>query len=184
MRTIVIIAGIVAATGCTQKAGEQQFIDYINNPRHNITQQLKVGDVQTTVKWVPDEYQELKNRKSADSSETLTNNAGFYFFDVRFDKVKGDKPEKEKQMYLNFDMHNDFILLMGNDSVMPVFCQKIENGISGSYQYLLAFEKDEIINGSDFTLIYKDKIFGTGTQAFVYRKKDMQRIPKLKSKMG
>ena len=167
------------STGCSQKSDKQKFIDYINDPDNKITQQIKIGEVQTTVKWLSPDFQRLKNGGQGMDS-VATTNEGFYYFDVKFDKVKGDKPAKEKLLYLDFDMQNDFMLLQRKDSILPAICQKIENGVPGSYQYMLVFEKKD--NGSDdhdFALIYKDKIFATGVLAFVYKQKDIRKIPKL-----
>ncbi len=176
---VLFAAGVIVMTGCKQAVTEQGYINYINDPKYKITQQIKVGDVQATVKWLPAAYRQLKNKKTG--IDTTGTDDGFYFFDVRFDKTGGEKPSDEKILYLNFDMQGDFMLLDGSESILPVICQKIENGTPGSYQYMLAFEKKaRMEEESDFSVLYKDKVFGIGTIAFVYRKKDIQKIPKLK----
>lgn len=72
-------------------------------------------------------------------------------------------------------MQNDFVMLINGDSVIPVICQKIENGKSGSYEYLMAFEKENLQKKEDdFTVFYHDKIFGMGTIAFVYDQNDIK----------
>jgi len=165
---------------CQHKTVEQQYIDFINDPKYRITQQIKIGDVQTTVKWLPSEYLELK--KATQEGEHESSDDGFYtYFDVKFDKTKAEKLSRDKKLYLDFDMQYDFVLLKGKDSILPAICQKIENGISDCYQYILAFENDNAkMIVDDFTLVYSDKIFGTGVQAFVYRQDDIKRIPKFK----
>lgn len=171
---------IAMLIGCSHKPDKQKFIDYINDPDNKITQQIKIGDVQATVKWLSPDYQKLKSEVEGMDS-VATADKGFYYFDVRFDKVKGDKPSKEKLLYLDFDMQNDFVLLQGKDSIQPAICQKIENGVPGSYQYMLVFEKkDKGSDDQDFALIYRDKVFATGILAFVYKQEDIRKIPKLK----
>lgn len=181
-----IIAGfLLLAYGCKHQTAEQRYVKYINDLQHKIKQQIKIGEVQATIKWLPIDYRKLMSRDQQIDPANNNDNS-FYYFDIKFDKTKGDKPGKEKIMYLDFDMQKDFVLLVGKDSVSPVICQKIENGIAGSYQYMLTFEKKE--PGSyrmekaveDFSVIYNDKIFGIGTIAFVYKQKDIQKIPKLK----
>jgi hypothetical protein len=67
---------------------------------------------------------------------------------------------------------------------VPSICQKIENGIPGSYEYMLAFDKTGIDDRNDnFSVVYTDKIFGIGAVAFVYDQHDIKRIPKLKSSL-
>lgn len=180
---VLLLTGIIAVSGCRQNTDEQRYINYINDPKYKITQKITVGDVQATIKWLPLKYRQFRKIKSAEDS-SMASNDDFYFFDVRFDKSKGEKPSREKLLYLNFDMQDDFVLLAGADSVAPAICQKIENGVSGSYQYLLAFEKLRQTQEEDFSVFYKDKIFGIGTMAFVYLQKDIKRIPALKEKKG
>ena len=174
------ISILVILAGCGHKSEKQKFIDYINDPDNKISQQIKVGDVQTTVKWLTPDYMKLKKEVQGMDSAAFTDER-FCYFDVKFDKIKGEKPPKEKLLYLDFDMEKDFVLLQKADSVIPAICQKIENGVPGSYQYLLVFEKKAGLEDQDFALIYKDKIFATGVLAFVYRQKDIRKIPKLKS---
>jgi hypothetical protein len=168
--------------GCKNKTPEQRLVDYISNPKNKITQMIKIGGTQATIKLLTDEY-----RGNRDSSNTvnLDNSSGesYYYFNVRFDKTAGDKPEKEKILYLDFDMQQDFVMLVNKDSLPAAICQKIENGKGGTYEYLLAFEKPgDKKQEDDFTVFYHDKIFGTGTIAFVYKQSDIKKIPALKTK--
>lgn len=172
-------AVLIITIGCRHKTDKQQYIDYVNNPKYKITQQIKIGEVVATVKLLPAEYRRLKN-KFIDKDSEESNNDHYYFFDVRFDNTKNDKLSKEKLMYMDFDIQNDFVLLGGRDSIMPAICQKIENGSAGSNQYMLVFEKKNQPVQQDLAVIYKDKIFGIGTLAFIYKQNDIQRIPKLK----
>lgn len=134
----------------------------INGSSYNIVQSIKVGEVKATVKPIVPTFED------------------YYYFNVRFEKSTGDRPANQKQIYLNFDMQKDFTLLCAGDSLNPVICQKIESGKSGSYEYIMAFDNsNKQIDKNDFTLFYKDKIFGIGMLAFVYRQKDIRKIPGL-----
>lgn len=152
----------VLLTGCAYKTNEQKLAALT-------VQSIQVGDVHVVTKWLP--YYGMKD--SVD---------GYYYFDIKFQKQETTKPDKEKTMYLNFAMQQDFILAIGRDSVIPSICQKIENGMAGSYQYTLAFDKrGKDMNKEDLALVYRDKIFGIGMLAFVYKQSDIRKIPKLKS---
>ncbi len=162
---------------CGDKKPGNRYADYINDPVNKITQQIKIGDVQASIKWLPQELRRMMNRNDSPGSGKNQDD-GLYYFDVRFEKTIGEKPTKEKLMYLNFDIQRDFVLLSGRDSILPAICQKIENGIGGSYEYMLAFEKPANEDESDFTVFYNDKIFSMGTIAFVYSQDDIKKIPK------
>ncbi len=176
------LIAILLIAGCKTKMSESIYVDYINDPKNKIMQKIKIGEVQASMKWIPDDYYRLASKRSNPEVGSEKQN-DLYFFDAKFEKTTGEKPVKEKLLYLDFDMQNDFVLLLGKDSVAPAICQKIENGISGSYEYMLAFEKPPVQEEKDgFTVIYNDKIFGIGTIAFVYNKDDIKKIPKLKAK--
>ena len=176
---LVFIAAVLI--GCKQKTINQRLVDYINNPTNKITQKIKIGEVGVEVKWLPYDVRRLMalDRKSADTDFLIDD--AYNYFNVKFEKDRNEKPAREKVLYLDFDMQNDFVLQTKGDSLYPAICQKVENGRSWQYEYIVGFEKKDTQVKDDFTLVYKDKIFGIGTIAFVYQKKDIQKIPRLKS---
>ncbi|MBO9573310.1 MAG: hypothetical protein J7497_14050 [Chitinophagaceae bacterium] len=102
------------------------------------------------------------------------------YFNVRLYSNQSRNISKEKIGYLDFDIQNDFSLVCGKDSISPGICQRIQNGVSTSYEYIIGFNNEyNTINGKDFTLAYSDKIFGIGSVAFVYNQKDILKIPSL-----
>jgi hypothetical protein len=166
--------------GCKNKTPEEQFAAYISNPKNKITQVIKVGETQATIKLQTDA---IRNALMRNDTGPVNQEGAYYYFNIRFDKSVGDKPDKQKTLYLNFDMQNDFVMLVNNDSVPAAICQKIENGRAGSYEYQLAFEKrNRKREEEDFTVFYHDKIFGMGTIAFVYKQEEIKKIPVLKTK--
>jgi hypothetical protein len=159
--------------GCTNKPARQMLVDFINDPDNKITQSIQVGNVKVITKLLPYDYRNMLEKTEDSAAEDH-----YTYFSVKIEGLK-EKPVKDKLLYLNFDMQTDFIMLQGQDSIAPVICQRIENGRSGSYEYLVAFDND--YSPGDFTLFYKDKIFGIGTVAFVYKEKDLSKIPSLKT---
>jgi len=159
---------------------EQRLKSFMEDPDNKIKQSITIGDVGVVTKFLPASYRSLMNKQ--DDAMPDSKEDPFYYFNVKFNKKPGDKPEKEKLMYLNFDIQNDFVLLVNNrDSIAPAICQKIENGIAGCYEYIVVFEKEKG-EWKDFALVYHDKIFSIGTVAFVYNEKDILKIPGIKEK--
>ena len=174
-RIWILCLGIVGFCRCTTH--QQGLAEFINDPENKITQKISIGNINTMVKWLPEEYRRLS---AAASTGKINESDDYYYFNAKFDRAEETKLSKEKTLYLDFDMQNDFALVEGGDSLLPAICQRIQNGRSDSYEYMLGFEKKE--NGrQDFTLIYHDKIFGIGTIAFVYNEEDIKKIPTLKS---
>lgn len=174
---------IVLLISCTQKPFQQRLAEFINDPENKITQSIKIGKLTASTKWLPYAYRHpvAGNVQAAYTQQ----DDGYCYFDVRFQSEVQEKPAKEKTMYLDFDMQNDFRLYCAGDSLLPAICQKIENGQAGNYQYLLAFENNyRRLDNNDFALIYNDKIFGIGVIAFVYKQQDVKKIPRLKISKG
>jgi hypothetical protein len=168
---------LLVVSACNPKNQEEKLKNFVESRSHKITQSITVGDVAIVSRFLPQAYRLLMDR-SGDSM--ISEGDRFFYFDIQFNKNGNFKPEKEKLLYLNFDMGNDFVLFVNNrDSIAPVFCQKIENGISGTYEYMVAFENSDKRKWNEFELFYKDKIFNTGTVVFVYREKELRKIPVL-----
>lgn len=89
------------------------------------------------------------------------------------DKLTESEFDKEKSMYLDFDMQQDFVAGVDRDSIAPAFCQRIQSGKKDRYEYIVAIKKPEVEN-TGVTLVYNDKIFGVGKVAFVYEGKDLK----------
>lgn len=170
---------LVLMVGCQNKNPEKELRSFVEEPANKITQKITIGDVGIVTRFMPKSYRFLMKREKdsmQDSGEQ------FYYFDVKFSKKMTEKIAKEKLLYLNFDMQNDFVLHANNrDSIMPSICQKIENGVADSYEYIVVFEKGKR-EWKDFTLYYHDEIFNIGTVAFVYNQQDILKIPGIKNK--
>lgn len=172
-RSIVCMAGMLLVISCTNRTPQQRLAAYVNDPENKIVQSIQVGDVKAIAKLLPAQYRDPQPQSSISNEE-------YCYFNVRFEKNTVEKPANEKLLYLNFDMQNDFTMFCAGDSISPVICQKIETGVSGRYEYLVAFHNDDNqLSKNDFTLYYKDKIFGLGVIAFVYSQKDIQQVPKI-----
>lgn len=184
-RFICCFVSTLLIISCTNRSPQQRLAAFINNPENKIVQHIQVGDVKAIAKWLPYQYRNTQpaNETPAPDNplpEVQVPNETYCYFNVRFEKNTVEKPANEKLLYLNFDMQNDFTLYCAGDSLSPVICQKIENGISGSYEYIVAFQNsNNRLKKNDFTLYYKDKIFGMGVIAFVYGQKDILKIPGL-----
>ncbi len=178
LRGIGCFVCIVFMVSCTHQTRQQRMAAFINNPENKIVQSIQLGEVRATAKWLPDHFQNgSTDNTPLNSKERIED---YCYFNVKIEKSSIEKPAREKIMYLNFDMQNDFVVLCGGDSISPVICQKVETGIPGRFEYLVAFRNSNSqLSKNDFTLYYKDKIFGLGVIAFVYSQKDIRKIPKV-----
>lgn len=162
--SFILFLAVLLIVACNHNVG--------SNSPSSLLQRIKVGDIQASLKWMPN-YANKVNIGFDKPEAQSANDRELVYFNAKFEKPEGNKPSKEKVLYLDFDMEKDFVLLNGNDSIPTSICQKIENGIPGSYEYMLAFEKP-VDDSKSYTVFYNDKIFGIGTLAFHYNKEDFK----------
>lgn len=175
-RCIIFYCLTVVAFSCSSKTPEQQLRQYVEDPKNHLTQIVTTRDISVTSRFLPAAYRFLAQQ----SGEVLTDEK-LYYFDFKIDRKSLDKLPKEKIEYLIFSIQNDFSLRTADGKVIiPLICQKIENGIAGNYEYLLAFESNDIERNEGFTLSYSDKSFGIGEIVFDYKSVDIKNIPVLK----
>ena len=145
----------------------------MNDPENKITQIITIGETTVKSKLLTKEYRSFL---AADSSEKNEQD-DFWYFKVVFENKQTDKLDEKKILYLNFDMQGDFSLKTSQGLQTADICQRIENGRKGSYEYLVAFQKDQQADRGNMTVFYEDKIFGIGKIAFVYKRDDIEKIP-------
>ena len=155
---VLIAAAISCDTPLSKKEGHQK-------PSHLI----RIGEITLQSKLLS--FPSDKNGEVADSTQDQ-----IVYFNVRLEKREGLQLEKEKLLYLDFDMQKDFFLEADNELIYPVFCQRIPNGKANSYEYAVAFEcdnwKEKVLR-----LSYNDQIFGVGKVAFIYNPEDFKKLP-------
>jgi hypothetical protein len=154
-RVLVIAILTLAIAGCRQNK---------KRPVADVAQQqISIGNTTATVRLLGAQHKDIRIAQQG-------NDNGMYYFNVSFDHQTSEDLPKEKKLYLDFDMQNDFRMLMGADSILPLYCERIVNGKRGSYEYILAFEKKD---RRDFQVLYHDKMFGIGIVGFAYKQTDL-----------
>jgi hypothetical protein len=149
---IFCIVGLLSLMACVQKPVKNN-LETVRQDK--FLKRIKIGDTEAIAKMQP-------------GGKERNGNNEFVYFNIKFNKTGASTFNKEKILYLNFDMQKDFVLLKNRDSVAAVFCQRIENGIKNNFEYIIAFEKNSAFTEEPISLIYHDKIFSIGTVAFVY----------------
>jgi hypothetical protein len=152
MRNAAIVLSVLLASCMNSKAHKN---DVLKAPG---VQEIKIGAVQMTTRLMP--------RKENEDGSIL-------YFNVRIDKPDEKRFEKDKILYLDFDMLQDFVLDVDQHHIIPSICQKVENGKANSFEYIVAFEaSNKDFFKKELTLVYNDKVFGIGKLAFVYNPSD------------
>lgn len=157
MKTVLLFL-VILLSGCFSKTENKEAL-----LKKKGIQNIKVGDVELTTRL-------LNNTDTTN----IHSDKPLIYFNVRINQMSDKKFDKDKILYADFDIQKDFVLAIGKDSLTASFCQKIENGRSHSYEYIVAFEIQKQKANSGLTLVYNDKIFSVGTVAFVYQPNDLK----------
>lgn len=153
---------LLLSAGCGQ-IGANKDTDSAN------VRSITVGDTKVIAKCMDKSYGSHGVLKKLVADTTASKQPQYWYFNVKLEKNGNTPFNKDKVLYMNFDMQPDFTLVDGCDSIPAAFCQRIENGIKENYEYMLAFENNNRPSKpGNQTLVYKDKLFGIGTVAFVY----------------
>jgi hypothetical protein len=161
LNRLVLILSVMMLLACGQKLQGKNSVK-----ETKFSKRIKIGNTEAVAKLQPDDYNKLFSE--VDVKKVNNTEDEFVYFNVKFNRNSTEDFNKEKILYLNFDMQNDFVLVKNKDSVAPAFCQRIENGVKNNFEYIVAFNKGKDIQ-KEVSLIYKDKIFSIGTVAFLYQ---------------
>lgn len=151
--------------GCDDLSGDRANKLKVNE---RFKQSIQIGNIKVATTILPGD--KISGENINTGYDTISNGGeGLLNFNVMIEKQDAIKVPKEKQLYLDYDMQKDFVLVDNGDTLMPVFCHRIENGRINNYEYILSFEKKNDPSDKNFTLFYNDNIFGIGSIAFPYK---------------
>jgi hypothetical protein len=79
------------------------------------------------------------------------------------DKKLLESKSKDEKQALYYTMDSCFYINTGNTKIYAALVQPIANGVSGSYEYLLQFEKDKDLKTDTIALVYQDRYINKKT---------------------
>lgn len=195
--------------GCQVKefSTPEEFYSWINEPGHGLMKEKFANATHIKVNYLPQDLQVMKEVKSRTNEEGISleeirqnysHGQSFVLTlgpDTRDGKKGGDivlrgarsyKDYKDRLLELNYELEPLITLKAGNLELQPAL-SNLENvfGMSESRKVNLTFvasnaREDSILNNSDLELIFDDRIFRTGLNRFVFKKADINKIPKAK----
>ena len=182
------------------------YMNWIENKENGLKVEKKISDFVYTALYKPYEYLalfELKkdNIRKKELYEKMNEYDGLQYFTFRITAenqqqellkvgIDSDDAYYARIEYFSFKMQNDFKLMEGKDTLDCVlFHFERVYGLAPYATFVLGFplakgaqNKDTTIvrnSYEDKTIIYADKIFGTGNIYMTIRKEDLNRIPEL-----
>ncbi|MBS1735181.1 MAG: hypothetical protein JSS98_01075, partial [Bacteroidetes bacterium] len=94
MKFLIFFLITIGFTRCNQKTDVQRLVEFINKPANKITQKITIGDVEMISKWLPASYRDLGLTGGKGAAEKRNDDTDYCYFNVRFEKGGGDKPDK------------------------------------------------------------------------------------------
>ncbi|MBL4756018.1 MAG: hypothetical protein JKY52_20795 [Flavobacteriales bacterium] len=199
---LTIIAVLVL--GCSDQSVQYSYETWVESEENGLRKSKPVGNYQYSIQYRPwsyiakrelrdESYDETKMKKKIHEMDELQ-----YFSlrialrkdegDVLRSGLYGEGEYEERIAYLNGHINKDIFLLDGGDTLSCVLHHFERNfGIAPYLNVSLGFEitadeKEAILNEvpfaySDKSLVFEDKLFGTGMVRLTIRGEDLANIP-------
>lgn len=176
------------------KATAVEFISWVDDEENGLIVKKDLGLYKFTLKYKPLEYEIIRDLKKLEVSEpeflkVKSEYEGFQYFtfsiarnDGQLDLLKADLNTEQdftkRVEYFSFQMQQDLRLVSGKDTMnCHLFHFERTYGVSSAANFLIGFENTG--SKGDKTLIFDDKILGTGRVKLTIDSDDLAQIPEL-----
>lgn len=189
----IILFAVLLCFSCGKpNLAPRDYTDWISNEANGLRVSRVAGNYRFALQYKPLDYVVLlreKNEKISrsmiDKDKSEINGMQYYTLSIeRIGNAKTETPElPDLATYLVDGMQYDLLLADGSDT-LPCLLYHYEPGygVKPADQVLLGF-KSKLINGADTTtktLIYKNRLSGTGNLYLSISKESIANIPNLK----
>lgn len=170
-----------------------EYANWVENSKNGLKVKQQDGEFIYEIQYQPLEYlvvlQERKEQlEQSLLKQEIEKREGLNYFTFKLSTIHGtgifsDKNihMDNKDLYLLSGIQNDIKLLNGKDTLNCVMCHvELSNNLLPYDQCVLAFEKDED-SGNDITFLYRTGKYADGWIQLTVKRKDIKRIPKLKT---
>lgn len=192
--------------GCSRMTieSDHEMLRWINNEENGFTQSKYANGLKLTVKYLPMEYLVLKELKSSKTYSRKTvdsligrykNSKAFVFTispdereesgsDVMYKNVQSLSEFKQRVWDMNFNI-NQFVKLKSDKSEFEPVLSTMENiyGLGKQRSVYFVFSDNEKSKGlheaTDLDFVYTDEIYNTGISHFIFKKDDLDKLPKV-----
>lgn len=200
---VILLAGMWMFSGCGGHTvrSEPELYKWLNDESNGLSITKKINGYRLNVKYLPPPYLvyfETKGKagfseSKRDSLINIRNASRTFLFtiapdhdkksekDIMYENVSGYQEYKERSFAMNFQMGTMISLGSGSQSVAPAV-STMENIYSLGNQrslYLVFTEgqHEGLFNSEELDFVYRDELFETGTNHFVFKKTDLNKFP-------
>lgn len=157
--------GEVAITGKVKLSGKEDEPGLVKNRQFD--------NAGYRVEFLPGYAAMLAARKGGNQDKKDDEAGNFYYFKFNLRSAVFEK-DKELVKYMNYNMQQNFVLLLRGDSISCVFYQAIPKGFGNTQEFLVAFEleKDDHRPDEPLEFIFNDHVVRNESIVFPYTSKD------------
>jgi hypothetical protein len=191
---------IVSSLSCSHSCEPIAYIQYVNNPKHNLVNEQVIAPLKYSVTFQSADYTIIKqlgvNQFSKEAYQELKKQKEDYIqFDIKIQSSKESNNSlfktisKSTEQYLELIQYfenakNDFIIELDNQPIeLSTYYFVPNQGFSNSEEIVLGTTKiseERLKKSEKIKIIYDDKIFGHGRIYFTFYIKDILKTPTLK----
>lgn len=199
---LVLVCAVAVAVGAayavrdSQPTTVQEYLAWLGNKEHGVSQIVNANGVVTRVTYLPPEYMAYREMSSGstlpkDSLVAIYQHSRAFLFEFAPDTTKGKGDVLYKDVYsysdyservktVNFSL-GDYVTLESNGKKYKPAFSFFENSYSLDNRrkavVLFTPEKGGEALGNDISLVLYDEIFQTGIHRFFFGQSDVQRVP-------
>lgn len=191
-RWIIVSILFLGCSGKIQHVSEKELKAYVTDPRNGLLKSTVTGGTVIEVIYRPRDLIIAQNagtgmvlwmeeERKLDSLDyfvlRLSRNGGEIQSALASDAVKFNRAIA----YLSGGIQNDIYLLSGSVTFAPeqvIFVPTF--GSAGATSVMLVFRSSLSARSGDFSIVFEDAVFGTGSNEFVFSSDRIRSVPRLK----
>ena len=199
MKGMMAISIIILLTvGCSSSNRSiDDLYEWLNDEGNGLLVSKSIGDVEFEVKYLPPSILAFREMDGPGTQEALDSLTQFYsnqesFIltiksssserDIVYRDVQDHQDYNQRINDLSFNLRNLIILKTTSGEFTPsLYHYERSYSLNKSNSIILVFADDGrgIVKSDTLDLVIQDEIFNTGINHFVFRRGDIQRIPRL-----
>ncbi len=191
IKILISLLGIILLLSC--RINEKKLNQYINNPKHGLTKKITVNNINYKLTYKPSTsfvYNSIKNDKSSLEESLKQTYENHYYFLLQLSSGQNDLMKSlsnnrsqfgELVNQLAFELEKKVNLTTNEKDTIPLaFSHFVRTyGMAPENTVLLCFSKEDLKSDKWLKINIEDLGLNTGTVRFKFKKKDINRIPKI-----
>ena len=200
MKHFIYLLSLILLFSCKRQQvnSVSYYSKWINNPDNGLFITRKINGLQLSIKYLPSEFLEYKDREGNESAHLEQNdykNTLTFLMtigpdeekgnknDIMFDEISSYKEYTERLLALNFEIDKNITLKTRDLELKPVL-SNLENtyGLSKNRSIVIAFaptdeQRKKIEKADELEFTYSDELFDMGTMHFNFSGSDINHLP-------